>query len=167
MTTGPQRHQNSDEVLAGLGLTPEVTKATRSYLSQYIGFKGPRPFTLEGLGLTTPQKTEIKRRIAAWVARNTIPMVGWPCAPFKSKALVVKYMKAQLIGNGFRPFMTFTFPSPRQIRFAAIQDGQAYTGVIAKNGPRQIRVGLFCNPLNLQQRDVHVQPQLRRLKPEP
>jgi hypothetical protein len=77
--------------------------------------------------------------VAEW---NKYPL-GWPCAAFKNRALVIKFMRMKLIENGFRPNAQFyAASSPRQIRFAAIQDGVRYVGTIVKTAPRQITVRL-------------------------
>jgi hypothetical protein len=127
-------------IIGGLGLTPDQVRAVSSRLASY---GGSREFTLDGLGLTPDQISEIKRRIAVQVAEwNKYPL-GWPCAPFKNRALVIKFTRAQLIYNGFRPNMTFTVASPRQIQFNAIQDGIRYIGTLVKTAPRQITVRLI------------------------
>jgi hypothetical protein len=81
----------------------------------------------------------MKRRIAVQVAEMTRKNpLGWPCAPFKNRARVVKYIRAKLLYNGYRPAMTFAHPNPRQIRFRGIQDGDEQTGTLVKSGTRQI-----------------------------
>ena len=71
--------------------------------------------------------------------RSSWPL-GSPCAPFKNRTKVIAQVKALLIHNGFRPAMSFTIASPRQITFQAIQDGNQYYGVVVKTAPRQIIV---------------------------
>lgn len=63
---------------------------------------------------------------------------GLPCAPFKNKPRVIKYLRAKLLYNGYRPAMTFAYPNPRQIRFHGIQDGDEQKGTVVKSGTRQI-----------------------------
>ena len=76
---------------------------------------------------------------------NMVP-VGWPCAPFKNRGLVVQFLKAKLIHLGFGPNVQFYGTWPRQIQFAAIQNGQRYSGVVAKFAPRRIKLALSCPP---------------------
>lgn len=125
----------------GLGLTPAQVKAVRARLSTYGSVQGFAGF--DGLGLTAAQIVELKRRLAAQIAAHTHP-AGWPCAPFKNQARVMRFVKAKLIYNGFRPAMQFFVTSTRQFRFNAIQDGIQYYGVVAKTGARQIAVALDC-----------------------
>lgn len=137
------RGLDTKRVVNGLGLPPDLIRELRGRLASYNSVRND--FTLEGLGLTAAQITEIKRRIAVQVAEwNKYPL-GWPCAPFKNPARVIKYVKAQLIYNGFRPAMTVRIMSTRQIRFQAIQDGQRYTVIVAKFGPREIRIAARCS----------------------
>jgi hypothetical protein len=135
------RHFDTAAVVANLGLTPDQVRATRARLSQYTTASGVP--NLDGLGLTPAQITEIKRRMAAYTATHTHPL-GWPCAPFKNRARVVKFVKSTLIYNGFRPSVQFYGTAPRQIAFKGIQDGQEYFGTVAKYGLRKITILLTC-----------------------
>lgn len=125
---------STSQLVDGLGLTPDQVRAARSRLSQYGGanYQG-----LAGLGLTSAQITEIQRRLGAAGHPE-----GWPCAPFKNKIRVVRFVAAKLVYNGFRPGIQFFTVSPRQVRFNATQDGIQYYGVVAKTAPRQITIRL-------------------------
>jgi hypothetical protein len=126
-----------DRVIADLGLTADQKRALRARLASYDSVRGFEGFG--GLGLTSAQIGEMKRRIAVQEAamRRKYPL-GWPCAPFKNKPRVIRYIRAKLLYNGYRPAMTFTNPNPRQIRFHGIQDGDEQRGTLVKSGPRQI-----------------------------
>lgn len=138
MTSG--RHYD-DSIVANLGLTADQKREAEQRLSQYTTASGPP--NLDGLGLTSAQAAEIRRRMSAYAARYNHP-VGWPCAPFKNRARVVKFVKSTLIYNGFRPSMQFYGTALRQIQFRAIQDGQPYYGTVAKYGLRKITIRLTC-----------------------
>lgn len=136
------RALDTKRVVGGLGLPADQVRELRARLSTYGSVRND--FTLNGLGLTAAQITEIKRRIAVQVAEwNKYPL-GYPCAAFKNPTKVMAYMKAELIDNGFRPRMTMTLRSPRQVQFVAIQDGVRYWGTVAKYGPRLIKTRLTC-----------------------
>jgi len=128
-------------ILNGLELTPDQTREMRSRLASYFSIRGFAG--LEGLDLTPEQKQEIQRRIDLQVERMNRYPLGWPCKPFKNPSGVVRFVKAELIANGFRPRMSFTKTSPRQFQFRAIQDGYSFIGVVAKTGPRQIALRLM------------------------
>ena len=68
---------------------------------------------------------------------------GLPCYAFKNRARVVKRIRANLLYyEGFRPAMTFTYPSPRKILLRGIQDGDRMEGAVVKSGRRQVWVSL-------------------------
>lgn len=132
-------HYNA--IVSGLTLTPDQKREIRFRLASYWsvrGFPG-----IEGIGLATVDKATIKQRIAAEVAKQNAHPVGWPCPEFVNELGVIKWVRAKLIYNGFRPNMTFyTATSPRQIGIRAIQDGQLFIGVIVKSGDTQITMRL-------------------------
>lgn len=56
-------------------------------------------------------------------ATGTHPL-GWPCGPFKHRALVLTWVRATLVASGFRPqSIKFTKIGPRQIQFRGVQSG--------------------------------------------
>ena len=131
---------NTSAIVNGLGLTPDQVRQARARLSQYgsiRGFPG-----LDGLGLTADQVSQMNARIAAQVAKNAHPL-GWPCAPFQNRARTVAFVRALLVGNGFRSYsIKFTTIAARQIQFTGIQDGVALIGAVAKTGPKQLTIEL-------------------------
>ena len=134
---------STSRILSGIvGLTPDQVRELRSRLASYNsarGFKG-----LDGMGLTPEQIQEIQRRIDVQVAEwNRYPL-GWPCKPFKDPSAVQKFVRADLIDNGFRPRMTFKKTSPRQFQLRAIQDGNEYLGIVVKTGSRQLTIRLLA-----------------------
>jgi len=129
---------NTKKVIEGLPLEPDVVREVRSRLSQYDsvrGFPG-----LDGIeGLTPEMQTEIMRRLAIADKARTWG-IGNPCPPFKNRSKVVKRVRELLVHNGYRPAIKVAFPSPRQIRIEAIQDGYRYLVTVVKIGPRKIFV---------------------------
>jgi hypothetical protein len=106
------RALDADSVIADLGLTADQKRALRARLVSYLSVRGFEGF--DGLGQTPAQIGEMKRRIAVQEAamRRKYPL-GWPCAPFKNKPRVVRFIRAKLLYNGYRPALTFTHPNPR------------------------------------------------------
>jgi len=134
-------------VLDGLDLSGYQKRGLQSWLLEYPWTNRPsgqfsagiNPVTIDGLGLTSSQITEIWSRIHAQEAgMNLDQPPGWPCEPFTNTAHVVAVARQALVYNGFRPNATFTVRNPRQIIVAAIRDGIEYTGAIVKSGPREI-----------------------------
>jgi hypothetical protein len=105
-----------------LSLTRDQVKEVRARFTDYRRDPSAFPAALDGIGLTPEQTAEIMRRVQAWIKANT-RQVGAPCPPFKNRQKVIQRVKALLIYNGFRPAMTFSAASPRQLTFRAIQDG--------------------------------------------
>jgi hypothetical protein len=124
------------KITDGLGLPADVRRAVRMRLTEY---GTSRYAGIDDLGLTPDQASAIKARIAAEVAKMTAHPVGWPCAPFKNKTAVVKYMRRQLVANGFRAAgLKFFYVSPRQIQYQGIQDGEDTFGAIVTSAPRTL-----------------------------
>lgn len=127
-------------ILTGLDLSGQQTRELRSRLAMYHsvrGFPG-----VDGLGLSPTVRREVLRRIAVQVAAMNAHPLGWPCDPFENQTRVVAWVKARLIANGFRPNVSVTGTSPRQLQINGIQDGVEMYGAVAKSGPHTIVIGL-------------------------
>jgi hypothetical protein len=124
----------------GLGLTREQILEAKARVSDFWRGRATA-WTLDGLGFTPEQEATFTQRVNAKIAKSSWPL-GSPCPPFKSRQRVMKDVKALLVYNGFRPAMTFTVASPRQITFRAIQDGIQYHGVVVKTKAREILINI-------------------------
>jgi hypothetical protein len=124
----------------GLGLTREQILEAKARVSDYWGGRAIA-WNLDGLGFTPEQEATFTQRVNAEIAKSSWPL-GSPCPPFKNRQKVMKDVKALLVYNGFRPAMTFTVASPRQITFRAIQDGIQYYGVVVKTKAREILINI-------------------------
>jgi hypothetical protein len=122
----------------GLGLTRDQILEAKSRIDEFWRGRATA-WDLSDLGFTPDQEATFTQRVNAVIARSSWPL-GSPCAPFKNRKKVIAEVKALLIHNGFRPAMSFTVASPRQITFQAIQDGNQYYGVVVKTAARQIIV---------------------------
>jgi hypothetical protein len=127
----------------GYDLTPVQLRVLSIYLASYNGYHRP---SLNGLGLTSDQVGAISRVIEQQVAPQRsaygVHPDGWPCESFGNAPAVVKFVRAQLVYNGFRPSTSFTLANPRQINLVGIQDGQEIHGIVVKSGPREITLQL-------------------------
>jgi hypothetical protein len=124
------------KITKDLGLSRDLAREVQARLSQYwsSNYAG-----IDDLGLTPEQSSAIKQRIAAEVAKMNAHPVGWPCAPFKHRTAVMRYMRRQLIANGFHAAgLKFTLTSPRQIQYQGIKDGEEMWGAIVTSALRTL-----------------------------